>query len=506
MHIIVQAGGKGTRLEGFTRNKPKCLVSVNNCPIIFSLLEAFKQADIQIIADYKSEVLVSYLNTFATNHSIKVIPASGTGTSAGIGDALTNINDKEPVIVIWCDLLFGNNFQLPENICLDPCDKNYVGLSATFQCRWSFNDGKFEHKASSSSGVAGFFIFKDKDVLQHIPNDGALVPWLAKNKIEFEGFYLDNVVEVGTIDAFESLIQPAICRPFNEVILNKDTVLKRGIDEQGKKIAVDEVSWYRHISELNFDAIPKIYSYQPLIMERIKGKNIYEYNYLVKSEKRNIIRLIVDSLKRLHDIEPEQPAVITDLHENYIQKTLDRLNKVKKLIPFAEDEYIKINGNYYRNIFYDVELLQNKVENGYPSKFNIIHGDPTFSNMLYDYVNKKIYLIDPRGYFGQSKLYGDVDYDWAKVYYSLVGNYDQFNRKKFTLIVNKKDVELEILPNNWADMEEEFFDLLGGVSKKKIKILHAIIWLSLTTYVWDDYDSICGAFYNGILKTAEVFK
>ena len=35
MHIIVQAGGKGTRLEKYTRNKPKCLVSVNNRPIIF---------------------------------------------------------------------------------------------------------------------------------------------------------------------------------------------------------------------------------------------------------------------------------------------------------------------------------------------------------------------------------------------------------------------------------------------------------------------------------------
>ena len=30
MKIIIQAGGKGTRLEGLTRNKPKCFISVNN--------------------------------------------------------------------------------------------------------------------------------------------------------------------------------------------------------------------------------------------------------------------------------------------------------------------------------------------------------------------------------------------------------------------------------------------------------------------------------------------
>lgn len=42
MHVIIQAGGKGTRLEGLTRNRPKCLVPVNNRPLIFWAFEAFK--------------------------------------------------------------------------------------------------------------------------------------------------------------------------------------------------------------------------------------------------------------------------------------------------------------------------------------------------------------------------------------------------------------------------------------------------------------------------------
>ena len=32
-----------------------------------------------------------------------------------------------------------------------------------------------------------------------------------------------------------------------------------------------------------------------------------------------------------------------------------------------------------------------------------------------------------------------------------------------------------------------------------MKILLALVWLSLTTYAWEDYDSICGAYYNGLL-------
>ena len=46
MKIIIQAGGKGTRLEGLTRNKPKCLVPVNNLPIIFYAFQKFKDADL----------------------------------------------------------------------------------------------------------------------------------------------------------------------------------------------------------------------------------------------------------------------------------------------------------------------------------------------------------------------------------------------------------------------------------------------------------------------------
>ena len=36
-YIIVQAGGKGTRLGRLTQNKPKALVPVENLPMLFHL-------------------------------------------------------------------------------------------------------------------------------------------------------------------------------------------------------------------------------------------------------------------------------------------------------------------------------------------------------------------------------------------------------------------------------------------------------------------------------------
>lgn len=62
---------------------------------------------------------------------------------------------------------------------------------------------------------------------------------------------------------------------------------------------------------------------------------------------------------------------------------------------------------------------------------------------------------------------------------------------------------MQIASNHWEDMEEEFLKLTG-VNAEDIKLIHAVIWLSLTTYAWQDYDSVCGAFYNGLYYLEDV--
>lgn len=62
---------------------------------------------------------------------------------------------------------------------------------------------------------------------------------------------------------------------------------------------------------------------------------------------------------------------------------------------------------------------------------------------------------------------------------------------------------MDIASNHWEDIEEEFFRLTSA-DPHTIKLLHALIWLSFTTYAWQNYDSICGAFYNGLYYLEEV--
>ena len=499
MKIIIQAGGKGTRLEWLTRNKPKCMVPVNNLPIIFYAFKKFKDAEFTIIADYKTDVLEKYLNAFASNYNFKIVKASKKGTISGIKDAIADYDEDETFMVMWCDLILSEGFEIPSK------KGNYIGISKDFECRWSYIDGEFIKQPSKENGVAGLFIFENKKQLENIETEGALVKWLQTQDIKFNRLDLYGSKEIGTMLSYSDNNDSSHrCRPFNSMEFNGDIVIKRGINEQGKKIAADEIAWYKHIQNLGYENIPEIYEYEPLKMKRVQGKNIFEYDCLTKSQKREILRKLISALKDLHDLEPSQPVELSDVEDNYITKTFDRLSKVEKLVPFADQEFIKINGRYYKNVFFNKEELEQEIRKYYPKEFALIHGDCTFSNLMFDTFEMRAVLIDPRGYFGKTKFYGDVDYDWAKLYYSLNGEYDQFNRKKFTLDIRENDVEFAIKPNNWADMEEFFFECLPNVNKRKIKLLHAIIWLSLTTYAWEDYDSICGAFYNGVVKMGEI--
>lgn len=498
-YIIVQAGGKGTRLETLTTNKPKALVPVDNLPMIFHLFKKYPDANFKIIVDYQKDTFKRYLKTFA-DVNYEVIDTNKKGTCSGIADATKSIPDKEPFMLIWCDLILSNIVDMPEKF-----EKNYLGISKDFPCRWSHKNNKFIEEPSCEDGVAGLFIFKEKNIIKDVPEEGEFVRWLSTKNIDFERLNMFGGLEIGTmLSYFQNELNKPKCRSFNKIDFKDNLVLKYPTNDYGVKISKDEIDWYKKVIELNYQNIPQIYSFDPLTMNKIDGKNVFEYGFLTNGFKKAILTKIIDALKNLHNITEPIPANISDCEDNYITKTFDRLKKVEDLVPFAKEQYITINNKKCINIFYVKDKIINDIKNMYPKEFHFIHGDCTFHNMMIETEVVKPILIDPRGYFGKTKYYGDVDYDWAKLYYSLVGDYDQFNRKNFSLEIKDDSVDLEIISNNWKSLENVFFELTGA-NKNKIKLLHSIIWLSLTTYTWEDYDAICGAFYKGLLELQDYY-
>ncbi len=496
-YIIIQAGGRGSRLETLTANKPKALVPVDNLPMIFHLFKKYPEAHFKIIADYQKDTFKRYLKVFA-DVNYEVIESNEKGTCAGIGESLNKIPSDTPFMLVWCDLVLSNIAHIPEKT-----HKNYLGISKDFPCRWSYIDNKFEEISSTENGVAGLFIFKDKNQIADIPSNGEFVRYLSTKKLTFDRLDMYGGLEIGTmLSYFQNELNKPKCRPFNKMEFKGDIVLKYPLNEQGQKLADAEIAWYRKINDLAYTNIPKIYGYDPLVMEKIKGQNIFEYAFLTSGFIKAILNKIVSALNELHNLLPAKEADMESCENNYITKTFARLETIRELVPFANNKYITINEKKCTNIFAIKDKIISDIRAMYPKEFKIIHGDCTFHNMMIETDNVRPILIDPRGYFGKTKFYGDIDYDWAKLYYSLVGNYDQFNRKNFSLEIKDNKVDLMIVSNNWEALEDYFFEITK-TNRKKIKLLHAIIWLSLTTYAWEDYDAICGAFYKGLLELQE---
>lgn len=505
-YIIVQAGGKGTRLGYLTKNKPKALVPIDNLPMLFYLFKKYPDKRFIVIADYKKEVMREYLAVFS-NVKYQIVDASGTGTCAGVKQAIDLLPDNKPFMLVWSDLILPDRFELPEEYA-DKADgipeHDYVGLSETFSCRWKYDKGQFTEERSTECGVAGFFLFTGKDKVSGIPTSGELVRWLSEQEIQFKTVGLGGTREFGILEEFEKLVQVK-CRPFNKITVEGDVLIKEPIDSQGEKLAKRETAWYEKARLLNIPELPQIYGTSPLKMEYINGRNIYDCDF-DSGTKRRILKSLISALMELHQSESVE-ADSFSIQEAYFNKTMSRLSKIQDLVPFGRDREIIINGRKCRNVYYHQKELQKRLDQ---LKYNcdcfaFIHGDCTFSNLMVREDNSPV-LIDPRGYFGFTELYGDVRYDWAKLYYSVVGNYDQFNLKRFKLSIgetSKQGVVLSIDSNHWEELEKDFFELTRS-DEQEIRLLHAVIWLSLTTYAWQDYDSICGAFYNGLYYLEEV--
>ena len=493
-YIVVQAGGKGTRLEHLTANKPKALVPVENLPILFRLFRKFPDKRYIIIADYKKDVLREYLESFS-EAQYQVVDANGSGTCAGIKQAVDLLPEKRPFMLIWSDLI------LPDDFALPTVQSDYIGLSQTFPCRWKYENDVFMEECSERFGVAGLFIFQDKSAFADMPQSGELVKWMQSKNMIFSELGLAGTREFGLLSEYEAL-EKEKCRPFNKMTVNGDELIKEPIDEQGKTLASLEQKWYETAIAKGVTAIPKLFSTDPLKMERISGKNIYEYAYLSVDRKRELLVKLTDTLKLLHSME-RVPADTFSLKEAYYGKTLSRLSKIRDLVPFADQKSIVVNGRECRNVYYYKRDLERKLDGLKCDGFAFIHGDCTFSNMMLRNDEEPV-LIDPRGYFGYTQMYGDPNYDWAKLYYSVVGNYDRFNLKDFRLTIGENDVNISIESNEWEALEQEFF-AQSEANPQTVKLLHAVIWLSLTTYAWQDYDSICGAFYNGLYYLEDFF-
>ena len=113
----------------------------------------------------------------------------------------------------------------------------------------------------------------------------------------------------------------------------------------------------------------------------------------------------------------------------YIEKVNNRLASLQKMPIYKSLEsfiYHHTGFDSLANIneFYQAHFKKIKKRNKLTNVALISHGDPCFSNIIYDRKSNLIKFIDPRGANDKAELYMHELYDIAKISHSILGNYD----------------------------------------------------------------------------------
>lgn len=113
MPVVINAGGKGTRLDPFTKVLPKPLIPVGEIPIIEHIIKEYQSYDcteFHIIVNYKKELMKAY---FADNENSYKITWYDEDKPLGTGGGLSLLRGvfSETFFFANCDALLTANYE-----------------------------------------------------------------------------------------------------------------------------------------------------------------------------------------------------------------------------------------------------------------------------------------------------------------------------------------------------------------------------------------------------------
>jgi len=111
--VVIMAGGRGNRLEPFTKIISKALIPIGDKPIIEIIIDEFKKQGVEkyfLTLNHKSEMVKSYFNSADKDYEIQYVEERKfLGTAGSLKLLENNIDDL--FIVSNCDVIVKANFE-----------------------------------------------------------------------------------------------------------------------------------------------------------------------------------------------------------------------------------------------------------------------------------------------------------------------------------------------------------------------------------------------------------
>ena len=499
-YVVISASGKGTRLMPLTKHIPKLLVSNNSNNLLYNIITYWRQYTnkIVIIIDSQyNEIVIFYMNLLCIEYEIiNVNCKHNEENSYTIHNALkdTKYTNKK-ILLTWCDIY-------PKSIINNYifADKNIIFTYKDFG-RYDAYDNTVIKKTNGN--IIGIYYFHNFTHLIDFENHMDICDCYKANFGDFITHEIDELIDIGDytklIEYINSNEMHFKTRFFNNIYeTENNTLIKQSTCSYGDIIIENEMSFYKFHDISN---IPKIikYNYNSFEMEKINGEIAIDvFNKSRIPSQFKLLQNIIDNLKLLHEqryCKIEQTNLINDIDIEFNVKIVTRLDNITPLLRYFN--FIKsVNGKLIK---YDHSFIINKLYNKIKTYFinnvdsyNSIHGDPHLSNIIID-TNGKICFIDPRGYFGNSKLFGIKHYDISKIIYSLSGFDTLNNNPNHFFIIDNHNIDVNITNNmkNYIFLFEEYnIELLIDMT-----ILH---WFGLTDYSKNNIHKCISSYYYAI--------
>lgn len=127
--------------------------------------------------------------------------------------------------------------------------------------------------------------------------------------------------------------------------------------------------------------------------------------------------------------------------------------------------------------------LYKRFEKGFSFDYKVVgHGDPCFSNVLYDQQRYLLKLIDPKGVLSEKELWTHPLYDLCKISHSVLGDYDFINNGLYNVgFSDNNDLVLRFLHTNHEDLKPIFLSQVEtmGHDVRIMRLGEASLFLSM---------------------------
>lgn len=493
---------------------PMCMIPLEGHPTLDHISGKYSDLETEnfVATMQKREELENYLSKPGNNwEEISVDSSSLADTVLQSLEKIENLETSylylnfadtlvEPVLESEKDLIYYD-------------DVDYTSRWTSFSKNGEINSitEKFSDFSSGSKNVfTGVFGISNPEEFrvkleEALEEDTDLSPFFSAltNYLEERDYELvkaENWTDVGHIDTYNEAKKDFLnTREFNHLSVDKkkNTITKKSPDVEKLR---PEIEWYEKLPADLQPYTPRIYrssvtedgaeiemdytgypSLGELFLYGSHGIHIWKTIY------SNLFEMLEEFQSYNKKLSEEQ--IEKNLREMYIEKTVRRLSKIKNSEEFSiyfDSKTVEINGRELKSAGYILDNLD-ELLNGRglysTEEFTIIHGDPTFSNILYEVGSGVINLIDPRGEFGDLQIYGDACYDLAKMRHSVSGKYDFIINDMFKISMDEESVEYEVFTDEKHREREDLFDNLlkseYGEKIDRIKGIEALLFLSM---------------------------